>query len=122
MIQHQRGDLNIRIDVRYNSITIHKAVFREIGEPAFIHFGINTGKKMLFVFGEKTDKRRAIRIRFPENGSFTIKSKPLIAGIRKTSNCFDQPASYLLRGKRIRESVIFFPLNTAQMESGDHDD
>ena len=51
------------------------------------------------VLPSTADAPDAIRIRYAEDNTCCIHSKPLLDGIRTVAPQFDRPRSYLLRGK-----------------------
>ena len=115
--------LHLRIDFRNHRILIHRSTLRMIGDPAFIHLGVNPEKMTLIVLGTWIDERRAIRVRFTKSGSFYVSSKPLIEGIKSVVKSPDSSDSYLLSGKKIASiPAISFSLRDMEIENdGEHD-
>ena len=92
-------ELGLRLDTKYNRIYIHRATLKAIGNPAFVALGIHPKRRKLVVLPSTEDAPDAIRVRYAEDNTCCIHSKPLLDGIRMVAPQFDQPRSYLLRGK-----------------------
>ncbi len=123
MSRGKRGDLSIRIDVRYNQIFFHQTTLKEIGDPKFIWIGIQRSTKDLIIFAEGIDRCRAIRVWYSPSGSFTLRSKPLIKCIQLGTHCLEKPGSYLLKGKKISSiPAISYSLKDAYLDSADGND
>ena len=102
MIRHSEKELSLRIDTKNNRRSIHRYTLAQIGDPKFIHFGFHPETMSLIVLGTWADARRAIRVHFVKSGAFYVYSKPLFDGIRVVCPFYQEPGSYLLRGKRIK--------------------
>lgn len=108
-------ELGLRLDTKYNRICIHRATLKAIGNPAFVALGIHPKSKKLVVLPSAADAPDAIRIRYAEDNTCCIHSKPLLDGIRIVAPQIDRPRSYLLRGKLLAgQSAAVFDMNEAE--------
>lgn len=108
-------ELGLRLDTKYNRIYIHKATLKAIGNPEFVALGIHSKSRKLVVLPSEADAPDAIRVRYAEDNTCCIHSKPLLDGIRTVAPQFDQPRSYLLRGKLLTgQLAAAFDMNEAE--------
>ena len=108
-------ELRLRLDTKYNRIYMHRSTLKAIGNPAFVALGIHPKSRKLVVLPSVADAPDAIRIRYAEDNTCCIHSKPLLDGIRTVAPQFDQPRSYLLRGKLLAGPLAAtFDMNEAE--------
>ena len=102
-------ELGLRLDTRYNRIHIHRATLKAIGNPEYVVLGIHPKGRKLVVLPSSENVPDALRVRYAEDNTFSIHSKPLLDGIRTVIPQYGQPRSYLLRGKLLtgRPAVAF---------------
>jgi hypothetical protein len=114
------NELTLRIDTKYNRISIHRKTIAAIGDPTFIHFGYESESKSLMILGTWVDDTRAVRVSFDSSGSFYIHSKRLIEGIRQVGNVLMQPGSFLMFGEKVKNvPAVSFSLKNADKLSGE---
>lgn len=107
--------LGLRLDTKYNRVYIHQATLKAIGNPEFVALGIHPKSRKLVVLPSEADAPDAIRVRYAEDNACCIHSKPLLDGIRTMAPQFDQPRSYLLRGKLLAgQPAATFDMNEAE--------
>ena len=108
-------ELGLRLDTKYNRIYIHRTTLKSIGNPEFVALGIHPQSRKLVVLPSTADAPDAIRIRYAEDNTCCIHSKPLLDGIRTVAPQFDRPRSYLLRGKLLAgQLATAFDMNEAE--------
>lgn len=108
-------ELGLRLDTKYNRIYIHRATLKAIGNPAFVVLGIHPKGQKLVVLPSTANAPDAIRARYAEDNTCCIHSKLLLDGIRTVAPQFDQPRSYLLRGKLLTgQLAAAFDMNDAE--------
>lgn len=116
----KENELTLRIDTKYNRISIHRKTITAIGDPTFIHFGYEPKLKSLMILGTWVDDTGAVRVVFDSSGSFYIHSKRLIEGIRHVGNVLTQPGSFLLYGEKVKSvPAVSFCLKNADKISGE---
>lgn len=114
------NELTLRIDTKYNRISIHRKTIAAIGDPTFIHLGYDPELKSLMILGTWVDDTRAVRVSFDSSGSFYIHSKRLIEGIRQVGNVLTQSGSFLLYGEKVKNvPAVSFCLTRADEFSGE---
>ena len=114
------NELTLRIDTKYNRISIHRKTIAAIGDPTFIHFGYEPKLKSLMILGTWVDDTGAVRVSFDSSGSFYIHSKRFIEGIRQVGNVLTQPGSFLLYGEKVKSvPAVSFCLKKADIISGE---
>lgn len=108
-------ELGLRLDTKYNRIYIHRATLKAIGNPEFVVLGIYPKGQKLVVLPSVANVQDALRVRYAADNTFCIHSKPLLDGIRTMVPQFDQPRSYLLRGKLMSgQLVAAFDMNEVE--------
>lgn len=102
-------ELGLRLDTKYNRIYIHRATLKAMGNPDYVVLGIHPKGRKLVVLPSAANVQNALRVRYAEDNTFCIHSKPLMDGIRTVIPQYGQPRSYLLRGKLLsgRPAVAF---------------
>ena len=109
-------ELGLRLDTRYNRIHIHRATLKAMGNPEYVVLGIHPKGRKLVVLPSAEKVPDALRVRYAEDNTFCIHSKPLLDGIRTMVPQFDQPRSYLLRGKLLAgQPAVSFDMNEAEI-------
>ena len=111
------SELCLRLDAKYNRIYLHRATLKAIGNPEFVVLCIHPKSRKLAVLPLATEKQNALRVRYAEDNTFCIHSKPLLDGIRAVVPHFGQPRSYLVRGKLLpgRQAAAFDMNEVASM-------
>ena len=108
-------ELGLRLDTRYNRIHIHRATLKAMGNPEYVVLGIHPKGRKLVVLPSAENVPDALRVRYAEDNTFCIHSKPLLDGIRTVVPQFDQPRSYLLWGKLLSgQLVAAFDMNEVE--------
>ena len=108
-------ELGLRLDTKYNRIYIHRATLKAIGNPAFVALGIHPKSQKLVVLPSTADAPNAICVRYAEDNTCCIHSKPLLDGIRTVAPQFNQPRSYLLWGRSLTgQLAVAFDMNEAE--------
>ena len=92
-------ELGLRLDTKYNRIYIHRATLKAMGNPEYVVLGIHPKGRKLVVLPSAENVPDALRVRYAEDNTFCIHSKPLLDGIRTVIPQYGQPRSYLLWGK-----------------------
>ena len=114
------NELTLRIDTKYNRISIHRKTITAIGNPTFIHLGYEPELKSLMILGTWIDDTKAIKLIYDSSGSFCIHSKKLIEGIRLVGNVLMHPGSFLLYGEKVKNvAAVSFCLKKADIISGE---
>lgn len=109
------NELGLRLDVKYNRIYIHRATLKAIGNPTFVALGIHPQSRKLVVLPSAADASDSIRVRYAEDNTCCIHSKPLLDGIRTVAPQLDRARSYLLRGKLLAgQPAVSFDMNEAE--------
>lgn len=109
-------ELGLRIDSKYNRIYIHRATLKAVGSPEYVALGIHPKSQKLVVLPSAVDAPDAIRVRYAEDNTCCIHSKPLLDGIRTVAPQFEQSRSYLLKGKLLAgQPAAAFDMNEAEV-------
>ena len=107
--------LYISVYSRYYSICVHRSVLEAIGNPRFIHLGIDEQTTGFMVLGRWYSQQRAIRVQL-SNGSFIVRSKALIEELTSVSGLMKEPGTYRMKGILMpNENAVVFPLKSMQL-------
>ena len=71
------NELTLRIDTKYNRISIHRKTIAAIGDPTFIHFGYEPKLKSLMILGTWVDDTGAVRVSLTVPALFISTAKDL---------------------------------------------
>ena len=111
MSEKQNGQLAITVYAKYYRICIYRSVLAALGNPRFIHLGVNDQATGVMVLGKWGEQQRALRVHLNKNGTFMVHSKALIEEIQAASGMMTEPGSYRLRGRLLEaENAVVFPV------------
>ena len=114
------ASITMAVDTKKNGIRIHKAMFRQLGEPRYIQLLVNPNDKVVAIQTVPKDMsdryaHRIIEKRMQSESSYEIYSLPFIRKLREVEPGIEDGAAYRLTGRIIPSlRMAVFSLDTLQ--------
>lgn len=120
MSDRDNSVVTMAVDTKKYGIRIHKALFRQLGEPRYIQLLVNPDKGVVAI--QTVDKEmsggqthRIVEKRMHSEKSYEIYSSPFIRKLREVEPRIEDGGAYRLTGNMIPSlKVAVFSLKTLQ--------
>ena len=120
MSEVSNANVTMSVDTKRYGIRIHKALFRQLGEPRHIQLLVNPGEGMVAIQTVEKEMsggqtHRIVEKRMQSESSYEIYSRSFIRKLREVEPGIEDGGAYRLTGNMIPSlKVAVFSLKTLQ--------